>query len=160
VLDTLVQIWVSSIYGETAGQFLWLQNGVNYCNCSSFGSSMVDGVGSSLPWVMSRLVFRRIFPERVLGSVGTTSTCFKSRPAYWPGGDRRKGGARLKQASARNVGTCRPSGAGRVLDRPVEGSAPSSGIKGSSTGAGHGGDRLVSSTAQLAPPNPQQHERV
>lgn len=42
-------------------------------------------------------------------------------PAFWPGGDRRKDGVSSEQASARNVGTCRPGGAGRVLDRLVEG---------------------------------------
>jgi RNA-directed DNA polymerase len=41
---------------------------------------------------------------------------------------------------ARNVGTCRPGGVGRVLERPTEGSTPSSGnCEGPSTGAGHRG---------------------
>src|SRR6266516_856643 len=61
-------------------------------------------------------------------------------PADWPGGDRRRGGASSVQALARNVGTPRPGSAGRVLDRPAEGSTPSSGnCKGPSTGAGQGG---------------------
>ena len=61
-------------------------------------------------------------------------------PAYWPGGDRREGGASPVQASARNVGTCRPDGAGQVLGWPAEGSPPSSrNCEGPSTGAGHRG---------------------
>ena len=50
------------------------------------------------------------------------------------------------QASAWNVGTCRPSATGRVLERPARGSAPSSGnCEGESTDAGQGGGPSCSS---------------
>ena len=65
-------------------------------------------------------------------------------PADWPGGDRREGGASPVQGPARNVGTCRPDGAGRVLGRRAEGSPPSSrNCEGPSTGAGHRGGPSV-----------------
>ena len=34
------------------------------------GSSTVEGIGSSCPSAMPRMVLRRILPERVLGSAG------------------------------------------------------------------------------------------
>ena len=37
-------------------------------------SSIVEGTGSSFPFARPRIVFRRIFPERVLGSPGTMSS--------------------------------------------------------------------------------------
>ena len=43
-------------------------------SCSStLGSSMVEGVVTSLPSAMSRIVRRRIFPERVFGRRSTTT---------------------------------------------------------------------------------------
>ena len=44
---------------------------------STAGSSIVDGTGSSRPSAIPRMVLRRIFPERVFGSAGTTSTALK-----------------------------------------------------------------------------------
>ncbi len=38
---------------------------------------MVEGTGSSRPSAIPLMVLRRIFPERVLGSAGTTSTALK-----------------------------------------------------------------------------------
>jgi hypothetical protein len=42
---------------------------------------MVDGKGWSLPCAMPRIVFRKIFPERVFGSAATTSTDLKHATA-------------------------------------------------------------------------------
>ncbi len=71
-------------------------------------------------------------------------------PAYWPGGVRHIGGASSAQALARNVGTCRPDAAGRVLEPVGEGRTPSSGnCEGQSTDAGHRGGPPCSSDEAL-----------
>src|SRR5690606_13263427 len=41
------------------------------------GSSMVLGTGSSRPSAIPRIVLRRILPERVFGSAGTTATSLR-----------------------------------------------------------------------------------
>ena len=48
---------------------------------STAGSSIVEGMGSSLPWAMPRIVLRSILPERVFGSAATTSTSLKHATA-------------------------------------------------------------------------------
>jgi hypothetical protein len=59
--------------------FSALQDGASACRMA--GSSMVEGMGSSLPWAMPRIVLRRILPERVLDSPATTSTSLKHATA-------------------------------------------------------------------------------
>jgi hypothetical protein len=49
MLDTLVHLWVSSIYGKPWGTGSSYGCRMGRISSSTFGSSMVDGVGSSLP---------------------------------------------------------------------------------------------------------------
>ena len=73
---------------------------------------MVGGVAGLLPSAISRIVLRRILPDRVFGSAGTTSTC-RSAATHRP---RRGPAGRARAAAAPSVGvhpalsTTRPRG--------------------------------------------------
>ena len=54
---------------------------IGFSTSRTAGSSMVDGGGSSLPSAISRMVLRKILPERVFGSAGTTSTSLNAATA-------------------------------------------------------------------------------